>query len=123
MNRVSCFILLASAAGMLQACATKVAASSAADVASAPAAATESIVTRADDEKSARIAAFLDAYMRGDFVHAEGMFQPDAKFYWSDIADPMGLAAWNEAVRMQHKAFRDFRMMNRSIVTTTYPNN
>lgn len=123
MNRVSCFILLASVAGMLQACATKEATSSAADVASAPAAATESIVTRADDEKSARIAAFLDAYMRGDFVHAEGMFQPDAKFYWSDIADPMGLAAWNEAVRMQHKAFRDFRMMNRSIVTTTYPNN
>lgn len=80
-----------------------------------------SIVTTADDARSIRVARFLDAYMRGDFKAAKAIFTPDARFYWSDVAEPMDLAAWNEAVRVQHDAFRDFRMLNRSIITTTYP--
>ena len=80
-----------------------------------------SIVTREGDDRSKKIEAFLDGYIEGDFSSADTLFKPDAKFYWADMSEAMSLDDWREAVTLQHEAMRDFKMMNRVVVTTEYP--
>ncbi|MEE2972959.1 MAG: hypothetical protein VX672_07525 [Planctomycetota bacterium] len=79
------------------------------------------IVTTTNDQRSKRIETFLDGYVKGDFAAADTLFKPDTGFYWADMSEAMSLDGWREAVAMQHKAFRDFKLMNRVIVTTEYP--
>lgn len=79
------------------------------------------IVSTIGDPRSERVAAFLDAYVAGDFAEADELFAPDATFRWADFAEPMTLEGWREAVRMQRRAFEDFAMARRVVVTNVYP--
>ena len=79
------------------------------------------IVTTEDDPRSRKIEKLLDGYLKGDFAEADVVFKPDTRFYWADNGNPMTLDQWREGVTLQHEAFRDFKMMNRNIVTTVYP--
>ncbi len=81
----------------------------------------DAIVTREGDERSRKIEAFLDGYLEGDFSSADTLFTPEARFYWADMSQAMSLDDWREAVALQHQALRDFKMMNRVITTTEYP--
>ena len=81
----------------------------------------DAIVTTESDPRSERIGAFLDEYLVGDFSNADKIFKPDTDFYWADMSEAMSLDRWREGVALQHEAFRDFKMMNRVIVTTEYP--
>ena len=70
------------------------------------------IVTTEGDARSRRIERLLDGYLKGDLSEADMVFKPDTRFYGSDLNEPMTLEQWREALTLQHKAFRDFKMTN-----------
>ena len=79
------------------------------------------IVTRGDDERTARLRGALEAFTRNDQDYAQDYIAEGHRIHMADGSDPVGLEEWNAFADMSHRAFKDMEFSDLAMVTSDYP--